>query len=192
MASYYKYRSLSDWKRFVDIIVCNRLYAAYYEDLNDPMEGLYKQTSKSKRLSSWLLKEMRTSRILSLTNSPKNWLLWSHYADGHTGCCIELELTKRSRLSPKSVKYVDKLPTRRDIKAGEDLLRYKSKIWEYENEVRVFTKSSFVKIVIKSITFGYRVSDKDFCLLEKMICKIAPELEHKIFRVEKDDLLNGF
>ena len=67
MASYYKYRSLSDWKRFVDIIVCNRLYAAYYEDLNDPMEGLYKQTSKSKRLSSWLLKEMRTSRILSLT-----------------------------------------------------------------------------------------------------------------------------
>ncbi len=37
----YKYRSLDNFKNFVDIILKNRLYAARYKDLNDPMEGQY-------------------------------------------------------------------------------------------------------------------------------------------------------
>mgnify|MGYP001801434879 FL=1 len=37
----YKYRSLENFKNFVDIILKNRLYAATYKDLNDPMEGKY-------------------------------------------------------------------------------------------------------------------------------------------------------
>ncbi len=192
MSSYYKYRSLSDWKRFVDIIVSNRLYAAYYKCLNDPMEGRYSYNGKGKHIKPEVYSQMKALRVLSLTCDSRNWLMWSHYANGHTGCCIELGMTKYSRLSPKPIKYVDKLPIRRYINTGEDLLCYKSKIWEYENEVRVLTKSPFVKIVIKSITFGYRVSDKDFSLLKKMICKITPELENKIIRIKKEDLLDGF
>lgn len=37
----YKYRSLDNFKFFIDIILNNRLYAAKYKDLNDPMEGQY-------------------------------------------------------------------------------------------------------------------------------------------------------
>ena len=41
MTEFYKYRSLSNLKRFIDILINNRLYAAKYIELNDPMEGFF-------------------------------------------------------------------------------------------------------------------------------------------------------
>lgn len=38
---YYKFRSLQNLKRFIDIILNERLYASRYNELNDPMEGVY-------------------------------------------------------------------------------------------------------------------------------------------------------
>ncbi len=37
----YKYRGIKELRYFVDIILNQRLYAAPYFDLNDPMEGHY-------------------------------------------------------------------------------------------------------------------------------------------------------
>ena len=37
----YKYRSLTDWKFLIDILMNNQLFAAGFESLNDPMEGRY-------------------------------------------------------------------------------------------------------------------------------------------------------
>ena len=41
----YKYRDLKDFRFFIDIILNNRLYAAAYTNLNDPMEGYYRYTT---------------------------------------------------------------------------------------------------------------------------------------------------
>lgn len=41
MSYLYKYRSLKDMKRFIDILMNRRLYASKYLDLNDPMEGFF-------------------------------------------------------------------------------------------------------------------------------------------------------
>jgi len=38
---YYKFRSLWNLKYFIDIITNERLYAARYDELNDPMEGAF-------------------------------------------------------------------------------------------------------------------------------------------------------
>lgn len=38
---YFKFRSLSNLKRFLDILVNERLYTSRYDELNDPMEGAY-------------------------------------------------------------------------------------------------------------------------------------------------------
>ena len=37
----YKYRSLANMKRFIDILMNRRLYASKYLELNDPMEGFF-------------------------------------------------------------------------------------------------------------------------------------------------------
>ena len=41
MEHYYKFRNLNSIRHFLDILVNNRLYAARYDELNDPMEGAY-------------------------------------------------------------------------------------------------------------------------------------------------------
>lgn len=38
---YYKYRSLSNLRYFLDILINKRLYMATYDELNDPMEGAF-------------------------------------------------------------------------------------------------------------------------------------------------------
>ena len=48
--SYFKYKSLDNLKHFLDIIANNRLYAAKYNELNDPMEGSYLTNEKNKNI----------------------------------------------------------------------------------------------------------------------------------------------
>jgi len=67
----YKFRSLGNFKYFVDIILNNRLYAAKYNDLNDPMEGHYYY--KSKEFDSGMREKLRGEkanlRICSLSET---------------------------------------------------------------------------------------------------------------------------
>ena len=37
----YKYRSLEPWEYQLDIFINKRLHAAPFQDLNDPMEGMF-------------------------------------------------------------------------------------------------------------------------------------------------------
>lgn len=37
----YKYRSLENLERFLDIIIDRKLYGALYNEMNDPMEALF-------------------------------------------------------------------------------------------------------------------------------------------------------
>lgn len=39
---FYKYRSLSNIRYFLDILIFKRLYLASYSELNDPMEGAFR------------------------------------------------------------------------------------------------------------------------------------------------------
>lgn len=102
--TYYKYRSLSDFERFLDIIVNNRLYGAVYKELNDPMEGKFNTTGLIKKDFEDIYKKLKTTRICSMLTKqdcqtfPNDYLMWSHYADSHKGCCIEIQPTKQYRL----------------------------------------------------------------------------------------------
>jgi len=40
----YKYRSLVNFERILDIILNQRLYCSKYDELNDPFEGLFIRT----------------------------------------------------------------------------------------------------------------------------------------------------
>ena len=42
----YKYRSLTNLKRLIEIVLESKLYASRYKELNDPMEGYYTYTKE--------------------------------------------------------------------------------------------------------------------------------------------------
>ena len=87
---YYKFRSLQNLKRFIDIVLNERLYASRCDELNDSMEGVYLTNPSSRNIIRLLRIGKYKTRICSLSEDYKHTLLWSHYADSHKGCCIEV------------------------------------------------------------------------------------------------------
>jgi len=74
----YKYRSIENFRFFADIILKQRLFAALYFDLNDPMEGRYLyhgEQSMDRDVEQILSGKKNKVRIVSLSRVPENELM---------------------------------------------------------------------------------------------------------------------
>ena len=184
---YYKFRSLQNLKRFIDIILNERLYASRYDELNDPMEGVYLTDSTNRNIINQLRIEKYKTRICSLSKDYRHTLLWSHYSDSHTGCCIEVCAVNKREI-PTTINYIEHIPIINEMHEGKDLLSHKSKVWEYEKEVRYFRKSSYLNVRIFRVIFGLKVSKEDYLFYSKLIHAINPEIDVCKIREEKLDM----
>lgn len=196
----YKYRSLKDMKRFIDILMNRRLYASKYLDLNDPMEGffLYDQNIPPSIVSK-LRDERATTLICSLSKTPKNGLMWSMYGDEHKGCCIKLKVTspnwKEVDVNYNSIKTV----ITNNNASIDTVLGAKSVQWKHEEEVRYINtnpKSPWLKIEIAQIFFGAKVSRADYSFYKQLIDTINAANPTKTpiecRKFTKDDIDFGF
>lgn len=177
----YKYRSLANFRNFVDIILKNRLYAAKYKDLNDPMEGQYYYYSGelNKDIRNKLFQEKGELRICSLSQANDNLLMWSHYADGHRGVVIGLEIDD-SNYQVKPVQY-NGLAFINDRnfsdKTAIEILSHKLEVWNYEKEVRVFVRDKhYIEANIVEIYTGIGMSPQDYSFVNLLINRINPNI----------------
>lgn len=203
--TYYKYRSLEDFERFLDIIVNNRLYGAVYKSLNDPMEGKFNRDGLSKEDLDTIYKNLKVTRICSLLSKqnyqkfPDDYLMWSHYANSHTGCCIELKITNQynSGWTLKEVNYTDIMP---NVK-GDDknkiysILSVKTPLWNNEKEVRavkIYNQKTFIDnspyyhIKVQAVYLGYRINKDKALFYKKIINKINPKIRIFVIKEEKN------
>lgn len=181
----YKYRTLDNIAFLRDILENNRLYAAKFDEMNDPMEGLY---SSYPHIQDRIKQGKESFRICSLCKSPDNFLMWSHYADAHKGIAIGVKVKDQNISNVKNIKYV-RVPKELDIinpydikdDIITDILLEKLYYWKYEEEVRVLKKSSnsidhvFVEVDIKEIILGYKMSDEHKILVKDLISEIKPD-----------------
>lgn len=112
--------------------------------------------------------------IYSLSTSFDHELLWAHYANSHKGFCIQYDLNllinqniyQEFHIFP--VDYKRKLPSINieDISKEKEvffqkLLGTKSKLWDYEDEVRIITdtigENDYDYSAVTAIYFGYRM-----------------------------------
>ena len=100
----YKYVSM---RRVVDILKDQRLYLSDGTDLNDPFEI----TVTDKATNT--IEHIKGLHILSLTNSYRNKLIWSHYTDSHKGVCLTIKV-------PNDLVYPICYSSRRIYKNYED------------------------------------------------------------------------
>lgn len=56
---YYKYRSLQNLQRFIDIVIYHRLWSSTHEELNDPMEGVFRYNSDDSPFIQTLQKQKK-------------------------------------------------------------------------------------------------------------------------------------
>ena len=124
----YKYVSLT---RVVDILDNHRLYLSDGTNFNDPFEITI--TDKKKHET----RHIEGLHILSLTNSYRNKLIWSHYTDSHKGVCLTVKV-------PNHLVYP---------------ICYSTK--------RVYEDSDIDNIIFSSTKCVKKSLDKDYSLLSK-------------------------
>lgn len=186
---FYKYRSLKDFKFFMDIIINNRLYAAKYNELNDIREGHYMHDGSLTKITIDDIRDIKEdTRICSATTDTKSQPMWAHYADNHTGIAIGFRI-KDNDARCKKVKYngikkgVNKDNLSEIQVLADDILMYKEKDWQYEKEVRILKNGSdidkpvFINIEIIKIIFGQRIAKDDADFLKKLIGKFSSTIE---------------
>lgn len=198
----YKLRSLSNFERFLDIILNERLYCTPFEDLNDPFEGLFLAVShlppvmlQSKgtirqvlRHASDLQEHDQYSRICSLSASYKDVRLWSYYADGHKGVAIEIDFSGRET-DVVPIRYLTELKKYSNTVLGtpfpEDVLRHKTVHWQYEDEVRILQSEVYYPVEgrITSVLLGARTTDDHKSILDKVLPEDISMIEMKINEV---------
>lgn len=181
----YKYRDLNSFKYIVDILVNQRLYSGNYKNMNDPMEGhyLYNDGTLNQIVRDKIYTEKNALKFCCLSKNPDNYLMWSHYADGHRGIAFGVRIDT-SKYSIKEIEYFNGL-THIDCyneMTSKQILCRKLSFWEYENEVRVFNdnqNNNFIDVKIEEIILGIKTSKEDERLIKKLVKSIAPEIKIK-------------
>lgn len=174
----YKYRSLANLWHVLDVIFNQRLYCAHWSTLNDPLEGRYEVFlgNKSPRLQTIMVNRIEQARdgyrIASLSATPTNFLLWSHYADGHKGVAIEVDIPDGHPdltevvYSPFSSVFSDKEQTQEDMR---HLFNGKGEEWAYEEEYRIITDREYFELPHKPtrLLLGPMVREEQADLLRR-------------------------
>jgi len=196
----YKYRSLDRFDRVYDIIVNHNLHCSRYLELNDPFEGQYNYYYGDSTAgvaecgvaecgsdgNHQMILQNDLIKICSLSKSFDDVRMWSFYADGHKGICIEIELEGYSDQDLVPIQYeqeekqvTHEIPNERTIKK---VLSRKSYHWEYEKEVRLFSNTSehHFSGYVNSVILGYRTTEIE----ERMIRKIAPDVAIKRAKID--------
>ena len=137
----------------------------------------------SQFLSKCLSEERKRIKITCFYLNYNNILMWSHYADKHSGICIGFHFhpyLDNFVLTP--VKYIDEIPLIDGKVDAYEMIRYwlsmKSNCWEYEKEIRAIAKSRnnncfeyihYERDHIKKIIFGCKVSQNEIARTQKIL-----------------------
>ena len=188
----YKYRGLSNIEFALDIFVNQRLYAAKFETLNDPMEGIFLYRNCTLELED--LKKIRGAKseynILSLSETPNNMLMWSYYSEGHSGFVVGVSI-EDTNASVTPVEYVPNLKLE-DIHSGMDIaktvLTRKLDHGKHEEEHRAFIhQGKYVKVLPKELVFGLKTPTDKKELLTVIAEKFCPDISVRSIRKSEMD-----
>lgn len=198
----YKYFPPEKGEAFLDNPRLNFTPATFF---NDPFEvrGTYPIPSNSKTVKKWKEYTDNIYRhnyyILSLTRSPLNTLMWSHYSNSHTGYVIGINTNLDALLNIKTctipVQFGNVIYTKTkpqyllssDTPAGDDL-RYDFRNYSLENSERL---SRF--FLYKSLEWAYEEEVRVVKLLGNIGLhpgaedKLSNEIENKFVRSQRGD-----
>lgn len=157
-------------QRITKLVKDSVFHFSKFFDLNDPMEGIFRNPRYKKEYSDNILdilgneKEKYNICSFSSVEAKNEILMWSHYANGFKGIRIEITIdTKQSMLEFYKISYLPpkKFFNYNFIDARNILIR-KLMQWEYEHEIRCMTKldgDAFKIGSISEIAFGRPYDD---------------------------------
>ena len=182
MQPLYKYRTLQNWKFVLDALLNSRLYAATFEDLNDPMEGLFKYEPSlvNEHILDELYNDKKKLKICSLSRTPTNDLMWSYYADGHSGICLEIEPRGSVVVMPVDYSGIATLSESRGPEFTYTILSREERFWQHEEESRIIMTGTYVRVKVCRVIFGRKIKSDSRALLVDLLSKLQiPNVDRK-------------
>jgi len=140
-------------------------------------------------------------KIFCLSEVNNDVMMYSHYAYNHKGICLEFNVSNDSFFDYLDyVRYSEKIPIFHGFNNDLDVIHNelkeievltKSSSWSYEKDWRIITDSvshiqKFSPKILSAIIFGYKTSDNDKLLIEKIVSQKSPSIKLKeVFKKEK-------
>lgn len=217
----YKYRSLAKGEareHTLNMLKKGELFFPSVAKLNDPYETampiifkdkdiIFEKFSHDETYNSPIYKELcetynyfrtENSGLLCLSLENTIFLMWSHYADGHKGICVGIDLYNLVTEINSNIQEIDyiqefkKIDSTKDILEGfSSLMFVKAEDWIYEKECRILStkyvnKTYCAKQHIKEVILGANISEKD----EKEVLAIVNEYipNCKVYKVRLSNI----
>jgi hypothetical protein len=172
----YRYRSSKKLDRELEAIEKRFLYCAAYDELNDPMEGLFRSTQGLRMSEDYgsirdsIIENKTRIGICSFSEIHNHGPMWAHYADEFRGMCIAYSLSKLLDTLAEDVTFVrmfynEDVPAVRqsDVEPAKKILSYKNYRWLYEREWRMFGTLGTVSYAnsecVTRVYLGSRMTD---------------------------------
>ena len=207
----YKYRPFTQYS--IKNLVSNSLWFSYVDEFNDPFESKLtapidmwlkeesaegKQTKKedleplAKHYCELLEKNKHLLTACSFAKEPSNILMWSHYANSHTGFCLEFTPVKDFNFfySLFPIQYEREFKPAELISNETNILDQlfirKSRYWKYEDEFRLIKRErknyEYAPAALSAVIFGANTSKEDIQLVKRILgssvqyrkCEINP------------------
>ncbi len=166
----YRYRQFNNKRDFLREVAAIRgdyIFAASFDKLNDPTEGIFRSISKSRSVKDALdgMLFNQGMGICSFSETHNHHLMWAHYAQQFSGICVRYNVEKLlSGLSDDlfltRVHYDDfslKIDLNNDLSARYKSLSRKNSAWSYEREWRILSNESGKKYYKNNIKIVDRI-----------------------------------
>jgi hypothetical protein len=124
-------------------------------------------------------------------------LMWSHYANGHTGFCLEFDVTHGNAFFNRAiqVEYTESYPVLdyfEDKKWMQAILLTKSKRWTYEDEWRILKYDGagldkFPDLSLSSVILGCQMAENDKTIIFDWVEKRKTPIKIKEARIKEYD-----
>lgn len=203
-ASLYRYRPLGeDAEREIKAIAEGFIYCPAYSQLNDPMEGKHRLSSRFVENPNSAKSKARVDAafaqmgVASLSEVFDHEPMWAHYADEFRGMCIEYSLNRLLKgldpsLAITRMMYSEKEPVLLDDKSNASdrarlCLSSKTVRWANEREWRIFRdhtgKAEYGDLnAVTRVYLGSRVTAAD----EAAVCDAARVARIAVSKMDVD------
>ncbi len=181
--------SNEDWKKYLGDLFCRYAPQISIEQKEKKITNILKE-ERHKRIPENLSDSyLDKIGVFCMSEKKDHLLLWSHYAQGHTGFCLEFQSNSPFFVIAQKVKYNDKYPKVNFFNSSRDeqmqtTLLTKSKIWEYEQEWRIINHDkgpgiyNFSGELLTGVIFGCKILEEYKQQIKKLTSdrKIQPKL----------------
>lgn len=174
--------SIAELKKRLEELLCER--GDSKEVSRQKVEGMGDPSVFVCEIESGFQSEVDAIGVLSLSSTHEDILMWSHYACGHSGICLQFKvIVDPPFFAPAMpVEYAVNLPVPQLLgedghKRAQQLLLTKAADWRYEREWRLLEPNkgpgarSFPPELLSAIILGAKISDSNKKLVMEWIAQ---------------------